>query len=60
MGGLRYSPPMGAAPLEARKAQARTWFERLRDDICSAFEAIEQALPAGAHASRNRYDRKLP
>src|SRR5687767_1030884 len=39
---------MDAAPLEARKAQARTWFERLRDDVCAAFEALEQALPPAA------------
>ncbi len=34
--------------LEARKARARTWFERLRDDICAALETIEDALPAAA------------
>ena len=27
------------AVIEDRKARARSWFERLRDDICSAFEA---------------------
>jgi coproporphyrinogen III oxidase len=37
--------------LEARKERARTWFERLRDDICTAFEAVEDALPAGAPLS---------
>ncbi len=31
--------------LEQRKAAARTWFERLRDDICAALEAIEAAFP---------------
>jgi len=31
---------------EARKAEARAWFETLRDDICAAFEALEDALPA--------------
>ena len=32
---------------ETRKAQARTWFETLRDDICTAFERLEDAaLPA--------------
>jgi len=30
------------------QARARAWFERLRDDICTAFEAIEDALPASA------------
>jgi coproporphyrinogen III oxidase len=34
--------------LDARKSQARLWFEALRDDICSALEAIEDALPAAA------------
>ena len=37
-----------ASLLEARKTRARAWFEKLRDDICAAFEALEQALPAGA------------
>jgi coproporphyrinogen III oxidase len=36
------------AILEQRKARARAWFEQLRDDICAAFEALEDALPAGA------------
>ncbi len=31
-----------------RQAQARAWFEHLRDDICAAFEALEDALPADA------------
>ena len=34
--------------LADRKARARAWFERLRDDICAAFEAVEDALPANA------------
>jgi coproporphyrinogen III oxidase len=37
-----------AGLLEARKARARAWFERLRDDICSAFETLERDLPTGA------------
>jgi coproporphyrinogen III oxidase len=40
-----------AATLEGRKATARAWFEHLRDDICAAFEALEEALPAGAPLS---------
>jgi coproporphyrinogen III oxidase len=36
------------ATLEARKARARAWFESLRNDICLAFEALEQTLPAGS------------
>src|SRR5215510_10376725 len=39
---------MDAGQTEARKAHARAWFERLRDDICAAFEAIEDDLPYGA------------
>jgi coproporphyrinogen III oxidase len=34
--------------VEARKTRARAWFERLRDDICAALEAVEDALPANA------------
>jgi coproporphyrinogen III oxidase len=39
---------MDADALAERKARARAWFERLRDDICGAFEAVEDALPAHA------------
>jgi coproporphyrinogen III oxidase len=39
---------MDATPIEARKTRARTWFEALRDDICAALEAVEDALPASA------------
>ncbi len=34
--------------LDTRKAHARAWFERLRDDICAAFETLEAELPAGS------------
>ena len=39
---------MDAGQLEARKARARAWFEQLRDDICAAFEELEDALPEAA------------
>jgi coproporphyrinogen III oxidase len=39
---------MDAGQLKARKARARGWFETLRDEICAAFEALEDGLPAGA------------
>jgi len=40
------APLPDPAALETRKSQARGWFERLRNDICAAFEALEDALPA--------------
>jgi coproporphyrinogen III oxidase len=39
---------MDASQIEARKTRARTWFEALRDDICTALEVVEDALPASA------------
>ncbi len=39
---------MDAGQTEARKARARAWFESLRDEICVALEAVEDALPANA------------
>ncbi|MGI9386300.1 MAG: oxygen-dependent coproporphyrinogen oxidase [Methyloligellaceae bacterium] len=32
--------------LETRKARAKTWFEALRDEICAAFESLEDAADA--------------
>lgn len=37
--------------LKAWKGAAKSWFETLRDDICSAFEVIEADLPADAPLS---------
>ena len=33
---------------ESASSEARQWFERLRDDICAAFEQIEDELPASS------------
>jgi coproporphyrinogen III oxidase len=47
--------------LETRKQTARLWFETLRNRICTAFEAIEDELPAGmamSDASPGRFIRK--
>jgi coproporphyrinogen III oxidase len=39
---------METGQLEQRKERARAWFEALRDQIVTAFEEVESALPAGA------------
>jgi coproporphyrinogen III oxidase len=46
------------ATVEARKAAAKAWFEGLRDRICAAFEALEDAH-AGAFKDRpaGRFER---
>jgi coproporphyrinogen III oxidase len=36
------------SPLEQKKAAARAWFEKLRDDIIAAFEKLETGLPETA------------
>ena len=45
---------------EERKARAKAWFEALRDDICAAFEALEDQLREGPHAGLppGRFQRK--
>jgi coproporphyrinogen III oxidase len=43
------SVELATAPLETRKAQARAWFESLREDICAAFEQLEADAPAALH-----------
>ncbi len=51
--GAMTGPLPDAATLDTRKDRARAWFERLRDDICAALEAVEDALPQGApHSDR--------
>jgi coproporphyrinogen III oxidase len=43
---------MGAidmSDIEARKARAKAWFERLRDEICAAFEQLEDEAPASLY-----------
>jgi coproporphyrinogen III oxidase len=47
---------MDAGQLEARKARARAWFEQLRDDICAAFERLEDGLPPGAPRAHDTAD----
>jgi len=40
---------MDLSVIETRKARARTWFESLRDEICSAFERLEDEAPASLY-----------
>ena len=35
--------------IETRKARAKAWFEALRDDICAAFERLEDEAPASLY-----------
>jgi len=47
--------------LEIRKVQARAWFEALRDQICAAFEAIEDDVAGPNESSAlppGRFERK--
>ena len=46
--------------LDERKSRARAWFEALRDDICTAFEKLEDDLLVGsplADRPSNRFQR---
>jgi coproporphyrinogen III oxidase len=40
---------MDAKLMDSRKAQARAWFESLRDSIMAAFEALEDQAPASLY-----------
>ena len=42
------SPLPSIATLAERRQRARAWFEKLRDEVCAAFEALEDALPQKA------------
>jgi coproporphyrinogen III oxidase len=43
---------MDMSEIESRKARARAWFESLRDDICAAFEKLEDDAPASLYPDR--------
>jgi coproporphyrinogen III oxidase len=40
---------MDMSVIDDRKARAKTWFEALRDDICAAFEQLEDDAPASLY-----------
>src|ERR1700753_1426014 len=40
---------MDAAVIDDRKARARGWVETLRDEICAAFEQLEDDAPASLY-----------
>src|ERR1700747_642056 len=42
---------MDAGQLEGRKGRAQAWFEGLREDICAALEALEDAAPAALYGA---------
>ena len=42
---------MDISKLDERKARAKAWFESLRDDICTAFERLEDEAPAALYES---------
>jgi coproporphyrinogen III oxidase len=45
--------------LDAHKAQTATWFETLRDRLCAAFEALEDAAPDSLYpGAPGRFERK--
>ncbi len=44
---------------EERKARARAWFESLRDELCAAFEALEDEAPPALYPGQaGRFERK--
>src|ERR1700749_2740810 len=40
---------MDASDIDDRKGRARSWFETLRDDICTAFERLEDEAPGALY-----------
>src|ERR1700682_740455 len=51
---------MDMSVIEDRKARARAWFEALRDDICAAFERLEDDAPASLYPGDAGRFRRTP
>ncbi len=56
--GANQDEPCVTTPedLAAYKAKAETWFQSLRDEICAAFEQVEQDLPTNAQMADGAAD----
>ncbi len=57
---LRQFPTQKTLPTAAQKEQAAIWFRSLRDQICAAFEALEDEAESSAHPhlKAGRFERK--
>ncbi len=57
---LRKFPDVKTRPTDAQKQQAAAWFRSLRDQICAAFEKLEDELQNGPHAGlpTGKFERK--
>ncbi|MDA8869944.1 oxygen-dependent coproporphyrinogen oxidase [Rhizobiaceae bacterium] len=54
----RHAVPTGLPDdIEGKKAQARAWFESLRDDICARLEALEDDLALPSDQPAGRFER---
>src|SRR5438067_2177654 len=52
------SPLPDLETLDTRKAKARAWFERLRDDLCAALERLEDEAPEDLYGTTaGRFER---
>jgi coproporphyrinogen III oxidase len=50
--------PRAGTDIEPRKLTSASWFESLRDDICAAFETVEDELPSPlpfSHSAAGRF-----
>ena len=45
-------------PDEVQRSRAQVWFESLRDRICAAFEALEEAHAGAATTPAGRFERQ--